>query len=191
MGKDAYIRLEVPIPEDVELKIEEKRICVKGPLGQLEKDFSYAKKVNIFKEDNRVVLETYFARKRDRALIGMLAGKIKNMIEGVQRGYRYRMYIVYAHFPMNLKVSENEVLIENFLGRRDTIRVKILKGVTVKVAKGEVIIEGLDKEAVGQTAANLHQAAKLRGKRKLSPHGRAGGPGVLDGIYLYKIEHLR
>ncbi len=191
MGKDAYIRLEVPIPEDVELEIEEKRICVKGPLGQLEKDFSYAKKVNIFKEDNRVVLETYFARKRDRALIGMLAGKIKNMIEGVQRGYRYRMHIVYAHFPMNLKVSENEVLIENFLGRRDTIRVKILKGVTVKVAKGEVIVEGLDKEAVGQTAANLHQAAKLRGKRKLSPHGRAGGPGVLDGIYLYKIEHLR
>lgn len=191
MGKDAYIRLEVPIPEDVELEIEEKKIRVKGPLGQLEKDFSYAKKVNIFKEDNRVVLETYFARKRDRALIGMLAGKIKNMIEGVQRGYRYRMYIVYAHFPMNLKVSENEVLIENFLGRRDTIRVKILKGVTVKVAKGEVIVEGLDKEAVGQTAANLHQAAKLRGKRKLSPHGRAGGPGVLDGIYLYKIEHLR
>jgi len=191
MGKDAYIRLEVPIPEDVELEIEEKKIRVKGPLGQLEKDFSYAKKVNIFKEDNRVVLETYFARKRDRALIGMLAGKIKNMIEGVQRGYRYRMHIVYAHFPMNLKVSENEVLIENFLGRRDTIRVKILKGVTVKVAKGEVIVEGLDKEAVGQTAANLHQAAKLRGKRKLSPHGRAGGPGVLDGIYLYKIEHLR
>jgi len=191
MGKDAYIRLEVPIPEDVELEIEEKKIRVKGPLGQLEKDFSYAKKVNIFKEDNRVVLETYFARKKDRALIGMLAGKIKNMIEGVQRGYRYRMYIVYAHFPMNLKVSENEVLIENFLGRRDTIRVKILKGVTVKVAKGEVIVEGLDKEAVGQTAANLHQAAKLRGKRKLSPHGRAGGPGVLDGIYLYKIEHLR
>ncbi|RLE63908.1 MAG: 50S ribosomal protein L6 [Thermoprotei archaeon] len=191
MAKDAYIRLEVPIPDNVELRVEGKVVLVRGPLGQLKKDFSYAKKVNISRENNRVVLETYFARKRDKALIGMLAGKIKSMIEGVLRGYRYRMYIVYAHFPMNLKVSKDEIIVENFLGRRDIIRVKIVEGATVKVLKDEVIIEGLDKEAVAQTAANLHQATKLRGKRRLAPHGRAGGPGVLDGIYLYKVEHLR
>jgi large subunit ribosomal protein L6 len=83
------------------------------------------------------------------------------------------------------------VVIENFLGRRGKVTARILPGVKVRVDKDDVIVEGVDKEAVAQTAANIHQATRLRGKQHMCPHGREGGPGILDGIYLYAVEHMR
>ncbi|RLE82461.1 MAG: 50S ribosomal protein L6 [Thermoprotei archaeon] len=192
MVKEVHAYVEVPILEGVDLTIERKRIKVKGPLGELEKDFSYAKTIDIRKEGNKVIIEAFFLRKRERALINMIASKIKNMMIGVSKGFRYKMYIVYAHFPMNIKIEGSTIIIENFLGSKDKRCAKIVgKDTKVKVSKDEVIIEGIDLEAVGQTAANIYLATRLRGKRKLCPHGRAGGPGVLDGIYFYAKEHIR
>ena len=191
MAKVPYLTAEVEIPSNVELSLVGKKVIVKGPLGVIERDFSYARAIDFKKEGNKIVLEGYFLRKRERALINMIASKIKNMITGVLKGYRYRMYIVYAHFPMMVKVEGKKVVIENFLGSRGRIVTDIVGDTSVKVTKDEVIVEGVDKEAVGQTVANIHQAAKLRGKRRLSPHGRSGGPGVLDGIYLHKKEYIK
>ncbi|MEM4811008.1 MAG: 50S ribosomal protein L6, partial [Thermofilum sp.] len=65
-------------------------------------------------------------------------------------------------------------------------------GVKVKVEKEEIIVEGVDKDAVAQTAANIHLSTHLTGDRARSPHGREGsGPGILDGIYLYAVESIR
>ena len=190
--KEVYARLEVPIMSGVEVSLKGKNITVKGPLGELTKDFSYAKTIDIKKEGDKIIIEGYFLRKREKALLRMIASKIQNMMIGVLKGYRYRMYIVYAHFPMNVKVEGRKVVIENFLGSKDKRVAKIIGSDTkVSVTKDEVIVEGIDLESVGQTAANIHLTARLRGKNKLSPHGRAGGPGVLDGIYLYAKEHIK
>ena len=165
---------------------------VKGSLGEVVKDFSHIKDIFIRKEEGKVIIEAYFADRKTYSLINTIASKIKNMITGVLRGYRYKMKIVYAHFPMSVKVDKNQgvIVIENFLGRRDKIKVKMLPNTNVKVQGDEVIIEGVDVEAVSQTAANLREATKLRGKFRLSPHGREGGPGVLDGIYVYAKETI-
>jgi len=193
MPKIAYLKKEVEIPEDVNVEVEGKVVRVRGQLGMVERDFSHIHNVSIEKADNKVIIEAWFPTKQERSLINTIASHIRNAIVGVQRGYRYKMKVVYAHFPMSLKVDEknNMVIIENFLGSRDKRYAKILPGVKVKVQKDEVIVEGIDIDAVGQTAANIHLATHLTGKRRLSPHGREGGPGILDGIYVYAKEHMK
>lgn len=86
---------------------------------------------------------------------------INNMIKGVTEGFKYRLKVVYSHFPMTVKVQGDEVVIENFLGEKNPRRAKILPGVTVKVKGSEIEVEGIDKEAVGQTAANIEQATRI------------------------------
>ncbi len=192
MAKDIYVKEEVEIPENVEIEVVDKKVKIRGPLGELEKDFSHIPKLLLNKVDRKIVIEVYLANKRERAVVKTVASHITNMIIGVQKGYRYKMKIVYAHFPMSLKVEENKVIIQNFLGERGYRIAKIVPGAKVKVEKDDVIIEGIDKEAVSQTAANIHLATRLTGKRKMSPHGReGGGPGILDGVYLYAIEYMK
>ncbi|MCD6562329.1 MAG: 50S ribosomal protein L6 [Thermoproteales archaeon] len=194
MPKSIHLKNEVEIPSDINVVIDGKRVKIQGPLGVIEKDFSHLHNIIIEKgDDNKIIIESWFPSKKEQSLVNTVALHLKNAFIGVQKGYRYKMKIVYAHFPMSLKVDEknNIVIIENFLGSRDKKYAKILPGVKVKVQKDDVIIEGINIDAVGQTAANIHLAAKLRGKRRLSPHGREGGPGILDGIYLYAKENIK
>jgi large subunit ribosomal protein L6 len=68
-----------------------------------------------------------------------------------------------------------EVLIENFIGERYARRADIVGDVKVTVKQDEVIVSGIDKEAVGQTAANIEQATKI---------SRKDPRKFLDGIYV-------
>ncbi|WP_297477442.1 50S ribosomal protein L6 [Thermococcus sp.] len=160
MPIDAWVREEVEIPEGVEVTVENNVVKVKGPKGELEREFSYPG-VKIFTEDGKVVVFKEFPRKRDIAIARTFKAHIANMIKGVTEGFTYKLKAVYSHFPMTVKVQGDEVLIENFLGEKNPRRAKILPGVTVKVRGQEVIVEGIDKEAVGQTAANIEQATRI------------------------------
>ncbi|RLF25852.1 MAG: 50S ribosomal protein L6 [Thermoprotei archaeon] len=184
----AYAREVVEIPSGAEVRTEGKVVRIRGPKAELVKDFSHAP-VNIRLENNKVVIEVLFARKKEYACLRTIASKIKNMILGVTKGFRYYMKIVYAHFPMSIKVEGDKVIIENFLGEKAPRIAKIVgKDTKVYVKGDDVIVEGIDVEAVGQTAANIHLATHLTGKMRKCPHGRGGGPGILDGIYLYRKE---
>ncbi|QOJ78057.1 50S ribosomal protein L6 [Infirmifilum lucidum] len=192
MVKVFHVEERVKIPDGVKVSIDRKKVSVEGPLGRVERDFSYAKRIELSIEDNSVKVETYLANKREYSLVKTIASHINNMITGVTKGFRYKMKIVYAHFPMTLKVDKDKVIIENFLGERGKRYAEILPGVKVRVEKDDVVVEGVDKEAVAQTAANIYHATRLTGDRRPSPHGREGtGPGILDGIYLYAVEHLK
>ena len=137
--------------------------------------------VIIFSNNNLVVLETAFPKKKDKSMIGTTRAHINNMITGVTDGFTYHMKIVFAHFPMAVKVQDKEkiVTIENFIGERHPRTSKIVGGAKVSVKGDEVTITGVNKEDVGQTMANLEQATKIRGK----------DPRVFqDGIYLVSKE---
>ncbi len=193
MAREIYVSRSVAVPPGVRVTVDGKRVRVEGPLGSVEKDFSHAKRVELRLQGSELVVEAFNADKKTYSIVNTIASKIENMMIGVTRGFRYRMKIVFAHFPMSVKVDERSqvVVIENFLGGRGKITARIEPGVKVRVERDDVVIEGADKEAVAQTAANIREATKLRGRRRLSPHGREGGPGVLDGIYVYARENIR
>jgi large subunit ribosomal protein L6 len=190
MARQPYVFRSVEVPDGVKVEVSGSRVVVKGPLGALERDFGNLP-IIIRLSDGSVIIETYMAGRREKALVGTVAGHIRNMILGVTRGWRYKLKIVYSHFPISVKVQGNQLVIENFLGRRSKIILDIPRGVKVSVTKDDIIVEGIDREVVAQFAANIEEATTLRGDERVSPHGREGGPGVLDGIYVYAVEHMK
>ncbi|AJC71257.1 50S ribosomal protein L6 [Thermococcus guaymasensis DSM 11113] len=160
MPIDAWVREEVEIPEGVEVTVEGNTVKVKGPKGELEREFKYPG-VQIFTDDGKVVIYKEFPRRKDIAIARTFKAHINNMIKGVTEGFTYKLKVVYSHFPVTVKVQGDEVVIENFIGEKNPRRAKILPGVTVKVMGQEILVEGIDKEAVGQTAANIEQATRI------------------------------
>ncbi|WP_054853280.1 50S ribosomal protein L6 [Vulcanisaeta distributa] len=192
MARQPYVFEEVEVPEGVKVDVSGSKVVVKGgPLGTLERDFGNIP-VIIRSSDGSIIVESYFAGRSEKAVVGTVAGHIRNMILGVTRGWRYKLKIVFSHFPMNAKVQGNQLVIENFMGRRSKIILNIPKGVKVSTTKDDIVVEGVDKEVVSQFAASVELATTLRGgEERISPHGREGGPGVLDGIYVYAVEHMK
>ncbi|NPA98602.1 MAG: 50S ribosomal protein L6 [Crenarchaeota archaeon] len=179
MVKEVHVIEEVEIPENVNVTVDGLKVIVEGPKGRLERDFSHARGVKISKTDNKIVVETFFANRKKKALVGTIASHIENMIRGVTKGYRYKLKIIYSHFPITVEVDNANriVRIKNFLGERSD-RIARIIGDDVKVTvKGEdVIVEGIDIEHVGQTAANIELATKVKGKDRRV---------FADGIYIY------
>lgn len=171
---------EIEIPEGVNVEIVDNRIVkVSGPKGTVEKSFVKAP-VYLTQEDNKIKIEVRWKGRRGYALLNTVKGHLKNMFTGVTKGYVYKLKAYYIHFPMDVYLDGNYLIIKNFVGERGLRRARIVEGVKVDVVKKggdiDIIVTGVDKEAVGQTAANIMNATKVKSK----------DPRVfLDGIYLY------
>jgi large subunit ribosomal protein L6 len=164
------------VPDGVEVKIENRKVTVNGAKGTLTRDFSYVP-ISLEGDGKTVRVWAEWPRKKEASLVGTIYSHIQNMITGVEKGFSYKLKIVFSHFPMSVKVQGKTVLIENFTGERRARRVKIVGDVQVKVQSEDVIVEGINLEDVSQTAANIEQATKVKKK----------DPRVfLDGIYVYE-----
>lgn len=180
MEKDESSSFDVAIPDGVTVTITGNTITVQGPIGALERELWHPG-VHIQLQhkngDEQVVVTSDTSRKKLRAVAGTYVSHIKNMITGVTEGFFYKLTVVHAHFPMQIALTKegNAVAISNFLGERKPRMAKIASGVTVELRGKEILVSGMDKEAVGQTAANIEQTTKIRGY----------DPRVFqDGIYL-------
>jgi large subunit ribosomal protein L6 len=157
----------VEVPDGVEVRIEGFKVFVKGPKGELEKDFFsplFQNKINIIKNDKKVTVSSNTEKKKVKAMVGTIAAHIKNMIKGVTEGFQAKLKIVYMHFPFTVKVSGNEVIVSNFLGEKVPRKTKIVGDCKVEIKGDEIIVSGIDKEAVGLTAANLERVTKIKAK---------------------------
>ena len=175
-----HVEWLIDIPESVKVSIDGARVSVEGPKGKLERDF-HLKNLKMEKiEDDKIVrVSMPHAYKKEKAMIGTISSHLKNMIKGVSEGFEYKMKIIYAHFPMNVKLDGKQLVISNFLGEKSPRRVNIFGNVAVKVSGEFVTINGINLEEVGQTAANIELATRVR-KRD---------PRVFqDGIYLFERD---
>ena len=171
----------VKVPEGVSVNLEGKTIEVSGEKGRLVRDFSHAP-VSILIEDGEVVVSAQWARRKVSALVGTICSHIGNMIKGVTQGFTYKLKIVYSHFPISVKVEQDRIVVENFIGERSPRTAKIVGNTEVSVKGDDILVRGTNIEQVSQTAANVEQATKVKEKdpRKF-----------LDGIYVYeKLEGI-
>jgi large subunit ribosomal protein L6 len=89
---------------------------------------------------------------------------IKNLIRGVMEGHLYKLKICSGHFPMSVSVSGEEFIIKNFMGENVPRTLKLKENVSVKVEGDQVIVESIDKEKAGQTAADIEQLTRVTNK---------------------------
>jgi len=174
--KKRIAREIVKIPKAIDVVINQSIVSVKGPLGKLERNFSHAS-VDISRIGDEIFIEAMWPDKKKMAMIGTIKSHIRNMMTGVVKGFTYKLKIVYAHFPLNVKVSGNELVVENFGGERQSRKVKIPSSINVTIAGDDVVLKGIDLEEVSQSAANIQQITRIKNK----------DPRIfLDGIYVYE-----
>ena len=167
------------IPEGISVTLEDRTIVVQGKLGTVKKDFT---KLPAFLtiENSTIKIQPYGTRRKDFAISKTATSIIRNMIKGVQNGYKYKMKVVFAHFPITVKVKDGKVYVENFFGERKARISKIVGGSTKVTIEGDdIVISGPHLEDVSQTAANIELSTRIKNKDQRV---------FLDGIYVYSRE---
>jgi large subunit ribosomal protein L6 len=173
------ITVQVEAPASVTLRKEGNLIEVKGKLGKVKKDFTKLP-ATVTVEGNKITIKPYGTRKRDLAVTNTARSIITGMIKGVEKGYRYKLKIIFAHFPISVKVKGKEIHVENFFGERSARISHIIGDATkVSVVGEDVVIQGPSLEDVSQTAANIELSTKTKGKDQRV---------FLDGLYIYSKE---
>jgi len=168
----------VDLPEGVTATLQGRTLTIKGKLGQSKKHFDKVN-VNVAVDGNRVVFTPFSVKKKDNVIINTVASIVNNMVTGVTKGFTYKLKVVYAHFPITIKTKGDQILVENFVGERSPRVSKIVGDCKVSVEGDDIIVKGVSLEDVGQTAANVELATKIRRKDQRI---------FLDGVYIYHKE---
>jgi large subunit ribosomal protein L6 len=152
----------ITIPEKTEVKISGGDLTVKGPLGELKRNFSSDIVIKI--EDGKVVLNPVRENIFLNSLWGTYASHILNMIAGVNKAFEKKLIIEGIGYKAEVKGDK----LMFSLGFSHPVYVEIPKTLKVSSEKGTITVSGMDKEEVGQFVA------KLRALKKPEPYKGKG-----------------
>ena len=146
----------IPIPEGVELMQNETEITVEGKLGQLKQVFHPAANISI--NNDEVLVTRSSDERQQRELHGLTRVLIANMIEGVSSGFQKELNLVGVGFSAD--ASKGDFLILN-IGFSHAIYFEKPDGITFETPNANtIIIKGINKQEVGQVAANIRELRK-------------------------------
>merc|ERR1711934_407664 len=173
-------KASLTIPANVTCELKSRVVRITGPRGVLTKSFRHMSVDMYMTGDKKISVEKWWANSKELSVIKTVCSHIQNMIDGVTKGFQYRMKMVYAHFPTNAQIATGgkEVDIVNFIGQKVKFNIKALDGVKIERDPKEntqLLINGNDIENVSRTCALISQSCAVKKKdiRKF-----------LDGIYV-------
>ena len=153
----------ITIAAGVEVKLVDNKITVKGPKGTLEKDMHPNMKIEI--KDNIITVSRPNDKRENRSLHGLTRTLINNMIIGVTEQFTKELEVNGVGYKAQ---KQGKTLVLN-LGLSHQVKIEEPDGITIEVTNpNQVVIKGIDKEIVGQTAANI------RSKRPPEVYGGKG-----------------
>jgi large subunit ribosomal protein L6 len=145
----------ITVPTGVDVTIDGTHVAVKGPRGSLERDLH--PEMRVLLEDGSVRVERPSDERLHRALHGLTRTLVANMVEGVTNGYEKRLEIVGVGYRAALKDSDLELA----LGFSHAVEVAAPPGIEFEVpAPNRIVVRGIDKQLVGQVAANIRKIRK-------------------------------
>lgn len=172
--------LELEIPNGIAIEIRGNEIETKGGLGSNKRRFNDAL-LKISKSGNKIVIEPVGDKglaKKAAKTERTIKKELSNDINGVNKYFEKRMKVVFAHFPATVEVKGDKVYINKLIGERFP-RVANIIGSTKVEAKGQSVrVYGTSLDDVGQTAANIRKACRIRNKDSRV---------FQDGVY-YEVE---
>jgi large subunit ribosomal protein L6 len=145
-------RKPITIPSGVTVAVDGSTVKVKGPKGELARTFEPSMKVRV--ENNEVLVERPNDDKRERALHGLTRALLANMVQGVTEGFKKTLEIVGVGYRAEKK-GKNLVV---SVGYSHPVNYPEPQGITLTTpAPTTIVIEGIDKQKVGQVAAELRE----------------------------------
>src|SRR6056297_43045 len=156
-------RVELETPEDVSVSQDHLDLTVDGPNGTVTRRLWYPD-IDVSVDGDTVVISSEEDDAKTMSTMGTFESHIENMFHGVTEGWEYEMEVFYSHFPMQVNVEGDDVVIENFLGEKAARRTTVHGDTDVAVDGEELTVTGPDIEAVGQTAADIEQLTRINDK---------------------------
>lgn len=140
-------RKAIELPDKTTVALQDGTVVVKGPKGELRRPLPTD--VSLKVEGNTVIIERLTESRRGRAMHGLARALIQNMVTGVSNGFVRRLEIN----GVGYRAESGKGIISLALGYSHPIEVMLPDGVDAKIEKNELILSGIDKEQIGQTAA--------------------------------------
>jgi large subunit ribosomal protein L6 len=164
-------RKPIEVPAGVIVAVDPGRVTVSGPKGELRQQVP--QRMEITQEENTITVTRPTERGEDRALHGLTRTLIANMVEGVTDGFEKRLEIQGVGYRAALSGSNLELQV----GYSHPVRITPREGISFEVPiPTQIIVRGIDKQAVGQTAAEI---------RKVRPPEPYKGKGIrYEGEYV-------
>ena len=148
-------RLPIPVPAGVQIDITEQAVTVTGPKGVLH--HAVSEPITVRAEAGVLLIERPDDESRSRALHGLSRTLVANMVTGVTDGYAKTMEIVGTGYRVQARAND----LEFALGFSHPIHVSAPEGITFEVqAPTRFVVRGIDKQQVGETAANIRKLRK-------------------------------
>ena len=162
--KEKRLYEEIEIPEGITVNISRNEISMKKDDKEIIRKI--VPLVNVKVDGNKIQVSADRMRKTERKLFGTMKAHIKNMIKGLTEGFTYKLQIANVHFPMAVSHDKenNELVVKNFLGEKKDRRIKLVKGVEIKIDKEIIELTSYDIEKAGQAATNIEKGARVRNK---------------------------
>ena len=146
----------IPLPSGVDVTVADRHVTVRGPMGTLERDLPGA--ITARQEDSTLLVERPDDERTNRALHGLTRSLINNMVLGVTSGFTKELEIVGVGYRA---IARGPGQIELALGFSHPVMVDAPEGVTFEVpVPTRISVKGIDKEMVGQVAANIRKSRK-------------------------------
>ncbi|HEV7887618.1 MAG TPA: 50S ribosomal protein L6 [Acidimicrobiales bacterium] len=146
----------IPVPSGVEITIADRRVSVKGPQGVLERELPG--EITVRQEEATLLVERPDDERHNRALHGLTRSLVNNMVLGVASGFTKELEIVGVGYRATPKGPQQ---IELALGFSHPVVVDAPAGISFEVPiPTRIVVKGIDKELVGQVAANIRKIRK-------------------------------
>ncbi|NLM96763.1 MAG: 50S ribosomal protein L6 [Halanaerobiaceae bacterium] len=165
-------KMPIELPDKVEVKLDGNRLTVKGPKGELSREFSPLIKIEI--KDREIIVSRDGDTKEERSLHGLTRTLVNNMVVGVTEGFEKKLEMVGVGY--HASVQDNNLVLE--VGYSYPVTIEAEENIQFEVEKNtHITVKGIDKELVGEIAA------RIRSVRKPEPYK---GKGIK-----YADEHIR
>jgi large subunit ribosomal protein L6 len=149
-------RSPIPVPSNVTVTLSGESVSVKGPQGSLERQLPTG--ISITQEGEELIVTRPDDERHHRALHGLSRSLVNNMVLGVTDGFSKELEIVGVGYRATAKGPGN---LELALGYSHPVFVDAPEGITFEVPiPTRIIVKGIDKEKVGQVAANIRKLRK-------------------------------
>jgi large subunit ribosomal protein L6 len=146
----------IPVPSGVDVAVADRRVTVKGPKGTLERELPEA--ISIRQDGDVLVVERANDERKNRALHGLARSLVNNMVVGVSQEFTKELEIIGVGYRAT---AAGPTRVDLALGFSHPVSVEAPEGISFEVpAPNRIIVRGVDKEAVGQVAANIRKLRK-------------------------------
>jgi large subunit ribosomal protein L6 len=146
----------IPVPSGVDVTIADRHISVKGPKGTLERDIPG--EITVRQDGDTLLVERPNDERQNRALHGLVRSLVNNMVVGVHQEFTKELEIIGVGYRA---AAAGPSKLDLALGFSHPVSVDAPEGITFEVpAPNRIVVRGIDKEAVGQVAANIRKIRK-------------------------------